>query len=131
MEKTEVIVNSRGVRRRSEYRQRRIQKKAEEEKRSSFSDAMMIRIILCILIGGIGSIALNSDSEKAQDLKSELNQVLNKNISFEDLSSFKESFNNLKDKSITSFGFNNEIEIESDYIDEMNAQEVFYQNQKK
>lgn len=134
MEKNDVIINSRGIRQRnyhsSEYRQRR-NREAEATKQITSADLIVIRIIICILIGAFSGIILNSGSEKAEKLKTKLDNALSQNISTSDLKSLKNNIVNLKDKGISAIDFNSKEEISSEYIEEMNSQENFYKNQKK
>ncbi len=124
-------IDSRGIRQRRYNSPEHRRKRVREEKEPPFYKAVIIRIVLCILIGGIGTAAISSNSEKAVQLKSDLNQALSKNISFDDLKELGKDIKNAKDKGLTELGIGNNIEIESDYIDEMNSKEEYYQNQKK
>lgn len=138
MEKNDVIINSRGIRQRSphysEYRRKRSSSREssrEKPNKITMSDLIVIRIIFCIIIGSISCIFLNSHSEGSEKLKTKLDTLLTENISTDDLTKFKDNIINIKDKGISTFNFNNGEEIDSDYIEKMNEEDVFYKNQKK
>lgn len=145
MERTEnslSLIRSRENLQQEEYRRRRRERRRErraardglwtERKTKSYkptgiSDGIMLRIIICILIGGIGSIVLNSSGEKTEKLRSGMDRFLTESISVEEI---KEKIADIKENG-NMLEKNDGVEIDNDYIEEMNKDEELYKNQKK
>lgn len=111
---------------RSSYR--RSARMQREQAEQGSSDSFGFKIVLSIIICVVSLVISNSDGAGAVKFNEKLDMLLSKNISVEDL---KKIVNSARNFSSAARSSEDEVKIDSDVLEEMNQDDVYYINQKK
>lgn len=102
--------------------------KRYREEENQKTDRFVIKVGICVIICIGCFIISKSNSLGAVRFNEHLNLLLNKNVTIGDLESTVKSVFNLKNDTVS---INPDIKIDEDILEEMNQDDLYYENQKK